>query len=163
MNASLRINLLTLLFSCSLLVASCGKSSAPTPKQLSTRGQLLTTPKWRMTSSVENTVTPAGIIIASTDLYPIMHSLACGQDDFIKFGTDGYYADDQGLIKCVPGSQQASYVPWHFEADETGIIIAEGFTPHKITKLTSTELSLVTTDIGPDGNKLIIISTYVTI
>ncbi|MBJ6107579.1 hypothetical protein JAO73_01040 [Hymenobacter sp. BT523] len=135
-----------------LTVAACGKKSdpTPTPDPVSAKTNLLTTPKWRITSSV-GTTTFMGQTV-TTDVYASLQS--CQKDNFAKFNLDHTAVSDEGATKCSASGPQTKQGTWSFNTAETELTTIDPSVPAgspgnttvaEIQQLTATTLQVKTT------------------
>lgn len=118
-------------------LSACKKDSDPVAS--SSRTDLLTTPKWKLTGG---TVSGGGLS------FPISTVVAaCYNDDTFKFNTDKTVVDDAGTVKCNSTDPQTQIGSWSFSnSDQTQLQLTVPNTPlngaFDIKELTSNSLRL---------------------
>jgi hypothetical protein len=101
-------------------LGACKKNSEPAPS--TTRTDLLTTPKWKLTG---------GTISTGAFTLPISTFVgACYNDDTFKFNTDKTVLNDAGTVKCNTTDPQTQTGSWSFaNSDQTQLQLTVPNTP----------------------------------
>jgi hypothetical protein len=124
-------------------LGACNKNSEPAPAP--SRTDLLTTPKWKIST---------GTVSLGTNSFPINVVLpTCYNDDTFKFNTDKTVVDDAGATKCNATDPQTQTGSWSFaNSEQTQMQLTVPNTPlngtFDIKELTSNSLRLTGTLSG---------------
>ena len=95
-------------------VSSCKKYG------LTSKTDLLTDGKWKVTAHTQICYCGSGFGTSSRDLYASYPT--CKRDDYYLFNKSGAVEVNEGAVKCYPNNAQSYMDSWSFQNDKSSIL-----------------------------------------
>jgi hypothetical protein len=143
------------------------KEDQPEPTPELTKTEMITNKNWviiAQTSTTTNTTSPNTTPVVQDNFAQFDN---CKKDDFITFQPTFKFIRDEGNVKCIWYSSQATDGSWTFANNETKVMVTGRNVVNMeadVLELTAEKLVLKTHEsyaIGNDGYHVEIVSTYV--
>ncbi|MBF9239781.1 hypothetical protein I2I05_20475 [Hymenobacter sp. BT683] len=155
MTTPLRLLLLVLLTSSTLVLTDCSKTTDPAGPTRTEREKFLTAPNWFYSSITKIRATPAGVV-TTTPNYEAGFD-PCSLDDLTRYKTDHTFSVDEGPLNCnIIGRTLTG--TWELAANDTQLVLnpdQPNPAPHQIQALTATSLSYTISEYTQSDGTLI--------